>query len=83
MPRKKRLLWQLYPSYLLITLVSVGAVTWYASEALRQLFLEQTASDLEARARLLEKQVMDHLDPLDREGVQAIRPDRRGAEGDL
>ena len=72
MPRKKRLLWQLYPSYLLITLVSVGAVTWYASEALRQLFLEQTASDLEARARLLEKQVMDHLDPLDREGLDSL-----------
>ena len=29
--RKKRLLWQLYPLYLLIMLVSLTAVAWYAS----------------------------------------------------
>jgi two-component system phosphate regulon sensor histidine kinase PhoR len=65
MARKKRLLWQLYPSYLLIIIVSLVAVTWYASKSLRHFFLEQTSADLEARALLFEQQILEHLDPLD------------------
>ena len=72
MPKKRRLLWQLYPSYLLITLISLLAVTWYASKSLRHFFLEQTASDLEVRAHLVEKQIMQHLDPLDEKGVDLL-----------
>ena len=53
--RRKRLLWQLYPSYVLITLISLAAVTWYASFALRRFYREQMAADLEDRARLLER----------------------------
>ncbi|MGD0516701.1 MAG: ATP-binding protein [Thermoguttaceae bacterium] len=52
--RKKRLLWQLYPAYLLIMLVSLTAVAWYASSALRTFYLEQTKAGLEARALLVE-----------------------------
>ena len=35
MKKKKKLIWQLYPSYLLITIISVVAVTWYASDQVR------------------------------------------------
>ncbi len=55
--RKKRLLWQLYPSYLLVTLASLVVVTWYASSALRQFYIDRTLADLEARALLVEQQV--------------------------
>jgi len=72
MPKKKRLLWQLYPSYLLITIISLITVTWYASESLRHFFLEQTASDLKVRARFFEKQVLEHLDPLDEKAVDLL-----------
>lgn len=65
MASKKRLLWQLYPSYLLIIIVSLVAATWYASKSLRHFFLEQTAADLKARAFLFEQQILDHLDPPD------------------
>jgi two-component system, OmpR family, phosphate regulon sensor histidine kinase PhoR len=51
---RKRLIWQLFPSYLLITLISLLAVTWYASRSWRQFYLVQTAEDLENRARLVE-----------------------------
>lgn len=64
--------WQLYPSYLLITLISLLAVTWYASKSLRHFFLEQTASDLETRALLLENQILEYLHPLDKEGVDLL-----------
>ncbi len=64
MARKRRLFWQLYPSYLLIVLIVIVAVTWYASSATRHFFIEQTAADLASRAHLFESQVKHHLDPL-------------------
>ena len=55
--RGRRLLWQLYPSYLLITLVSVFGVIWYASNARRDFYLDETVADLEARAVLVLRQI--------------------------
>jgi two-component system phosphate regulon sensor histidine kinase PhoR len=72
MARKKRLLWQLYPSYLLIIIVSLVAVTWYASKSLRHFFLEQTAAGLEARALLFEQQILEHLDPPDIDHIDQL-----------
>ena len=72
MAKKKRLLWQLYPSYLLITLISLLAVTWYGSSFLKRFFLDQTTADLEARARLFEKQIVEYLDPLDIKAVDEL-----------
>ena len=54
---RRRLLWQLYPSFLLITLVSVIAVAGYGSRAFRHFYLEDTAGDLQARASLVENQI--------------------------
>jgi two-component system phosphate regulon sensor histidine kinase PhoR len=72
MTRKKRLIWQLFPSYLLITLLSVLAVSWYASSSLRHFFLDQTAADLKTRALLVEKQIAAHMGPLDADAVDAV-----------
>jgi two-component system phosphate regulon sensor histidine kinase PhoR len=72
MNRRKRLLWHIFPSYLLITLISLLAASWYASEAMRQFFLDQTTTDLEVRAALLEKQVKALLSPLRAETIDAI-----------
>jgi two-component system phosphate regulon sensor histidine kinase PhoR len=69
---RTRLLWRLFPSYLLITLISLLAATWYASEAMRQFFLDQTAADLRVRAALLEKQIQGLLSPLRKETIDAI-----------
>jgi len=72
MNRRKRLLWRLFPSYLLITLISLLAASWYASEAMRQFFLDQTTADLKARAALLEKQIKGLLSPLRPETIDTI-----------
>lgn len=64
MARKKSLLWQLFSSHLLITLLSLTAVTWYASSALRGVFLREMASDLQERGAILSNQLRGHLDPL-------------------
>jgi two-component system phosphate regulon sensor histidine kinase PhoR len=48
------------------------AVTWYASYSLRDFFLGQTATDLEARARLIERQIVGYLNPLNEKGIDAL-----------
>ena len=72
MLKRKRLLWQLYPSYLLITIICLIAVTWYASRSLRHFYIEQSAIDLKARARLLEQQFREVMDPLDAKAVDLL-----------
>jgi len=51
--RTKRMLWRLYPSYLLVIVLALIPVTWYATHSLRSYSLNQSARDLESRARLL------------------------------
>ena len=70
--RRKRLLWQFYPSYLLIMLASLLAVTWHASDELREFFHRQTAKDLEARARLLEQPLRKMLAAAQHEPIDAL-----------
>ena len=72
MAKKRQLLWQLYPSYVLITVISLVAVTWYASSSLRHFFLERAGADLEARAYFFESRIMEHLDPLDEKAVDSL-----------
>ena len=72
MKKKKRLLRHLFPSYLLITLISLIAVTWYASNSTRHFFLDQTAADLLTRARLLENQIPQFLGPLETSVIDAM-----------
>ena len=72
MKKKKRLIWQIFPSFLLITLLSLLAVSWYASSSMHHFFLDQTAVDLNVRAILLEKQVSVYLSPPDPPEVDSI-----------
>ena len=69
--RKKRLLWQIYPSYLLIALATLAGLAWYASSALRTFYLNRTEDDLAARALLIEKGVRAKLLAKDYRGLNA------------
>ncbi|HEX4149358.1 MAG TPA: ATP-binding protein [Pirellulales bacterium] len=53
--RRKRLLWQLYPSYLLITLASLFAVAGLASAALEQMFVATMRQHLRERAEIIDR----------------------------
>ncbi len=72
MKKNRRLIWQIFPSFLLITLLSLLAVSWYASSSMRHFFLDQTAIDLNVRAILLEQQVIAHLLPPDPATVDSV-----------
>jgi len=56
--KPRRLLWQLYPSYLLITLISLAAVGWYASSSMQQFYYTQVAEDLKASAHVIEELIL-------------------------
>jgi two-component system, OmpR family, phosphate regulon sensor histidine kinase PhoR len=58
---KKTLHRQLYLSYLLITLLSLGAIGWYTVNALQHFYYEQTSVDLGSRAGLIRHQVSPHF----------------------
>ena len=72
MKKKRRLFWQLFPSYLLITFISLVAISMFASNSLRHFYLERTTADLEARADILKQQVTDYLSPLDTISIDRI-----------
>ena len=72
MKKKKRLLWQLFPSYLFITLISLVAVTVFATSSLRNFYLDQIAGELKTRANMLEKQIHQFLGPMDAKVIDAI-----------
>lgn len=70
--RRRRLVAQLFPSYLIIVLLALLAVTWYVSQAWRHSFLEQTAADLKIRAELVKPQFQGLLNPLQAEAVDRL-----------
>ncbi|MCP3923641.1 MAG: cell wall metabolism sensor histidine kinase WalK [Desulfobacterales bacterium] len=55
--KKKRLLWQLYPTYLFIIIISLVAVSIYSSRSFKEFFIEDTIVDLQARAKILKSQI--------------------------
>lgn len=55
--RHKRLIWQLYPSQLLITIIALLIAAGYGAYSLHAFQLAQTSSDLQARALLARETV--------------------------
>ena len=70
--RRRKLLWHLFPSYLLITVIAVTAVSWYSYVALRNLCFEETAVALTARARLLEERTRPLIYGSDTERLEVL-----------
>ncbi len=61
--KAKRLVWQLYPTYILLSLLVLFGLGWYVSTALRTFHYEQTAADLKARAQLVREQFQNDFSP--------------------
>ncbi|MCL7487908.1 MAG: ATP-binding protein [Desulfobulbaceae bacterium] len=55
--KTKRLLWQLFPANLLITLGALLVMTWFAASTARELYFDQMRQGLESRAHLIAHQV--------------------------
>ena len=59
--RKKPLIWYLFPTYLIVTLAAVLAITGYATRSIQHFYSAHITRDLEARARILHDRVLDQL----------------------
>ncbi|MEJ2722392.1 MAG: HAMP domain-containing protein [bacterium] len=70
--RRNRLIWQLYPAFLLVTLFLVLAVTWYASRSLRLFYLDEVAADLESRAVLFRSRLTGPIGPGDTRAIDEL-----------
>ncbi|SPD73918.1 PAS domain S-box protein [uncultured Desulfobacterium sp.] len=80
MINKKRLIWQIYPSFLLIILLSLTATIWVASRTLKSFIIEHYTSDLNTLAHVFESQFKALLSPPDM--VQIDRLCKRIGEKD-
>jgi two-component system phosphate regulon sensor histidine kinase PhoR len=61
MPRKK-LIWQIFPPFLLIILIALVAITWLFSKTLDGFYREETRRGLEAQGHLVVNQVREILE---------------------
>lgn len=55
--KRIKLLWHIYPPMVLVTVLSLIAISWYASSSLREFFLDQTEGNLKISANFILKQV--------------------------
>ena len=60
MPRK-RLIWQIYPPFLVIILIALVALTWFFSRTLDDFYREEKRRGLEAQGQLVVNQTRDAL----------------------
>ncbi len=60
--RHKRLIWQMYSSQLIVTLLALLAMFLDSHHAMRTFQVKQTASGLEARGRLIQESIIALLD---------------------
>lgn len=59
--RSRRLLWQIYPVFFMVTVIAIIAVSWYFSSALKEFHHQDSVASLRARAELIVFQVHDPL----------------------
>lgn len=62
MRRRIRLIWQIFPPYLILTLGVVMSVTWFASTSIREFYLDQTEEELLIRTRLAIEEIPQPVD---------------------
>ncbi len=67
--KARRLVWQLYPTYILLSLFVLFGLGWYISTALRNFHYEQTTADLKARAQLVREQFQGTFDSSERSSI--------------
>ncbi|PLY05439.1 MAG: PAS domain-containing sensor histidine kinase [Desulfuromonas sp.] len=55
--RRRRLLWQLYPSFLILIILVIVALSWSILAGVREFHQQQTGAELNSRTRLIAEQL--------------------------
>ncbi len=58
--KKKKLVWQIFPLFLLLVFVSLAPVAWYSTVYFKKLYLDTSEQELTARAKLV-RQIISSL----------------------
>ncbi len=61
MMKKQKLIWQIFPFFLVIIIVSLSLEAWYFNRHSRDFFLENTEKELIVRARLIKFKIAGML----------------------
>ena len=61
MIKKKKLIWQIFPSFLIIIVLSLSSVTSYSTRYFKEFFLKNSEKELTTRAELLQINFADIL----------------------
>ncbi|HEY1600495.1 MAG TPA: hypothetical protein VGG64_12890, partial [Pirellulales bacterium] len=69
---RKRLLWQLYPSYLLVAVTAIVSVGWFAAYLLEKSHLAALDERLHLTAQLVLQEIGESLSPDDAEPLGAV-----------
>jgi two-component system phosphate regulon sensor histidine kinase PhoR len=70
--RKKSIIWKLYPSFVVLILLSIVTVGIYVATTLKNFYLRKTAEDLEVDARLIEREVSATFSKDDRKSLERL-----------
>lgn len=67
-----RLVWRLFPAFILIAVICLLAATWYTASSWRKFYLGQLAGDLENRALLVRTYLEEMRPPLDEAKINEV-----------
>ncbi|PHR24046.1 MAG: PAS domain-containing sensor histidine kinase [Desulfotalea sp.] len=70
MMKAKKLVWQIFPANVITLIVAIVIVSWYGATTLEEFYLQDTESDLEARARLLSYNVSAYIEADNEQGLR-------------
>ncbi len=59
--KRRRLIWQLYPTYLFLIFTLILAVSWFVLAEVRNFHYQQTSQDLRARTALITEQLIGEI----------------------
>ncbi len=71
---KKKLLWQIYPSYLLIIVVCVVGIGWYVSRVTYDFYIHEVQEELVDRAKLIGFYLKKLSTPINELSAMGLRP---------
>ena len=72
MKKNIKLIWRIYPSYLILTLLVLAAMIWFTAFSWRNFFLERTKENLNARTQLFESIFTNSIQSPDTKAVDRL-----------
>lgn len=73
--RRKKIVWHFFPYYLLIIVLSLAGVYWYAMGSIKQFYLEQSVADLKAKITIIQEKYSELLNGNDQHTIDNLCKD--------